>query len=510
MYPLSIREAGRHTILVHPEERLARITDHSFSYFLFPFLFDESSYAERVAAVVTVAWPDGAKAKSVWSDAPDLPLEAVLCHVRQYLAPAAADPVFRLWKLDDQWYRTYGVGREGRWFLETGVRKDGEPRKPERSIRFELGAAGKREFAFLLALARSGVGVLAVNARPTADSPEEWLDFLHLFRFIGGQRGVRLRCERDVFDGSTRTKKAEAYFPAGGSGVGAGVLRDVVKLLLETAKLKSETETWWREAFVDDQLLPYSGTLVVEGAEEGWDELLYRLRNTLPGTRTIAPGEADLLVAEPHVLRYARHQGFFFSMDGIGFAALDPPDTVFFRETLPTHLQGEYFFVVLMCLLQRFTLLRLSELVANAAGGQGATSAEVTDAFERARRLLHEFAGNLYFSQVMHSEHHHRAYRACQKAWLVGEMYQEVRDEIREIHDFHTMRQAIALQRKVNWAVVLLAVPALFLSFLGVNWKGFTTGEGLSIQAHWEPLFGAALAFAALGVILLSVLRKQD
>lgn len=491
---------------------MARISDHSFSYFLFPFLFDESSYAERVAAVSAVARPDGAKTKSVWSEAPGLPLEAVLCHVRQYLAPAAADPVFRLWKLDDQWDRAYGVDRETRWFLERGVRKgaDGEPRKAERSVRFELGATGKREFAFLLALARSGVGVLAVNARPAADSPEEWLDFLHLFRFIGGQRGVRLRCERDVFDAGSRTKKTEAYFPPGGNGAGEGVLRDLLKSLLETARLQGETETWWREAFVDSQLLPYSGTLVVEGAAEEWDELLYRLRNTFPGTRTIAPGEVDLRATEPHVLPYAKFQSLFFSMDAIGFAAMNPPDTVFFRQTLPAHLREEYFFVVLMCLLQRFTLLRLSELVAGAAGGRGGTSAEMTEAFERARRLLHEFAGNLYFAQVMHSEHHHRAYRACQQAWLVGEMYQEVRDEIREIHDFHVMRQANALQRKVNWAVVLLAVPSLFLSFLGVNWKGLTTGEGLSVQAHWEFFFGAALAFAAMAVILLSVLRKQD
>lgn len=496
---------------MHLEEGLARVSDHSFSYFLCPFLFDELRYAERVAAISAAERLDGPKTRPVWGDAPGLPLEAVLCHVRQYLAPAAADPVFRLWKVNDQWDRVYGVGREARWFLETGGHKGAEGgfEKPERSVRFELGAAGKREFGFLLAMARSGVGVLVVNARPSGDSLEEWLDFLHLFRFIGGQRGVRLRCERYVFEAGTRTKKAEAYFPVGGNTAGEGVLRDVVQSLLETGRLKGESETWWREAFVDNQLLPYSGTLVVEGAEAGWDDLLYRLRNTFPGTRTIVLGEADVRATEPHVLQYARYQSHFFSMDGIGFAALNPPDTVFFRETLPAHLREEYFFVVLMCVLQRFTLLHLSELVAEAAGG-GRTSAEVAEAFERARRLLHEFTGSLYFAQVMHSEHHHGVYRACQQSWMIGEMYQEVRDEIREIHDFHVLRQANALQRKVSWAVVLLAVPGLFLSFLGVNWKGFTAAEGISIQTHWEPLVGAALVFLTLGVILLSVLRKQN
>jgi hypothetical protein len=76
------------------------------------------------------------------------------------------------------------------------------------------------------------------------------------------------------------------------SGAQAGVLRDLLKQLLDTAKLHGETETWWREAFVDDQLLPYSGTFVLDSAGKDWDELLYRLRNTFPGARTIAPGEA--------------------------------------------------------------------------------------------------------------------------------------------------------------------------------------------------------------------------
>src|SRR5207237_1370583 len=146
-----------------------------------------------------------------------------------------------------------------------------------------------------------------------------------------------------------------------------------------------------------------------------WSDLLYRLRNTFPGTRTVAPGEADLQVSEPKILPYARSQSLFFSMDGIGFVGVNPPDTVFFRETLPEHLREQYFFVFLMCALQRFTVLRISELVADAAADADRTSAEMANVFERARRLLHEFAGSLYFAQVMHSEHHHRAYRACQQ-----------------------------------------------------------------------------------------------
>jgi hypothetical protein len=187
---------------------------------------------------------------------------------------------------------------------------------------------------------------------------------------------------------------------------------------------------------------------------------------------------------------------FVFSLEGGAFVAFNAPETDFFRRELPVHLQREYFLLFLLPLHQRFTLISLSQQVSeNWLSGDERGRIR---AFESIRVTLLEFMARGYFSQVMQREHHHRVYRRWQETFQLDRLYQEVSDEVREMHEFLQMRQSERLERRLNFLTFVIGIPALLFSFLSINIYRITTNEeGLSL---WLAL---VLAFFAFSVGLL-------
>jgi len=220
-------------------------------------------------------------------------------------------------------------------------------------------------------------------------------------------------------------------------------------------------------------------------------ELLYRVRNFFPSERVIQPAPDDLRFDHPSLLAYAERMWFVFSLEGGAFVAVNAPETDFFRRELPSHLRNEYFLLFLLTLHQRFALMSLSQQVSEhwLRGDEG----ERAKAFERIRDTLLEFTARGYFSQAMQREHHHRVYQRWQEIFQLERLYQEVSDEVREMHEFLQMRQSKKLEERLNFLTFVIGIPALLFGFLSINLYRITAKEeGLSI---WWALVLAASAF---------------
>jgi cation transport ATPase len=110
-----------------------------------------------------------------------------------------------------------------------------------------------------------------------------------------------------------------------------------------------------------------------------------------------------------------------------------------------------------------------------------------------------------HFAQVMQREHHHRCYRKWQETFQVEQLYQEVSEEVREMHDYLLMQRTEDLKKiaeteakaeadreqaeqkrdqKLNKLIffisVLFCFPSLVMAFLGTNIEGYTNSEGVS------------------------------
>ena len=95
---------------------------------------------------------------------------------------------------------------------------------------------------------------------------------------------------------------------------------------------------------------------------------------------------------------------------------------------------------------------------------------ERTVIFERIRDRLLEFTARGYFTQVMQREHHHRVYRKWQEVFQLERLYQEVSEEVREMHEYLQTRQVHKLERRINALSAFIGVPALMFGFFVWLW----------------------------------------
>lgn len=454
----------------------------SFIHFVYPILFDTDQFTSYVNRLELCQWEGRKRPLKVWEQQ-DFPAEELLSHVADFLNPPSGKaPTARLMKLMDDALRSTrglggGVNSNVDWRLVTS---HGE-------ISFDI-------VSVQLALFRIGVGFLTMCAEPAnqSDRVDGWLDFLHYFRFARGQRGVSLVAYRKAgFDQKTRQPRVVPFFPESAGGPaqhpdGGGTLTDLLDALLGTAAPPETIEPWWREVFIPGQLLPFAVIYVDEIADEEIPHLTYRLRNFFRAQQEMHPAPEDLRLDHQLLLPYAKHQWFFFSLDGGGYVACNSPSTEFFRRTLPDHLREHYFLLFLLTLQQRFALMMLVEQVAArwlVEGGQSSSEEGQRireDAFARIRDQLLSFTAHGHFAQVMQREHHHRCYRKWQDIFQVAQLHQEVSDEVRYMNSYlqaererraqrveeSRRKRTESLERRLNLIAWLIGVPALALAVL--------------------------------------------
>jgi hypothetical protein len=470
-----------------------KVAECSFAEFVYPFLFEAGEFESLVRAAGEARWP-GREGKSftIWQVA-QFPEEDLLAHVRDYLNPPEGKvPTARIWAMDNNTLQSpSGLGAQAEWEL---VRK-------AMALPFKIKGVQ-------LALFRVGVGFVAVEANPQSEAVEDWLDFLHYFRFVRGQRDVYVRAKR---------REAKDHFgpffpePAGGLEKhrdGQATFSEVVEAILQTAMPPDGLfRRRWQEVFVPGQLIPFA-TLYLDDDEISDGkvaEFLYRVRNFFPSKRVIAPSPEQLPASHPLLLPYAQRMWFLFGQEGSAFIAINAPQTDFFRRELPDHLRRHYFLLFVLTLHQKFALMSLSQQVSEHwFVGDELTRAK---AFDRIRRRLMEFTARGYFTQVMQQEHHHRVYRKWQEIFQLEQLYREVSDEVREMHEYLLSEQTKRLERRLNLLGAFIGVPALVIGFLSINLYGLTAREeGLPLWLALLISFGAG---GLLGGVVLWLLQGR-
>jgi hypothetical protein len=241
--------------------------------------------------------------------------------------------------------------------------------------------------------------------------------------------------------------------------------------------------------FISGQLLPFTALLVDDVSPEQDPYFIYQLRNFFNESQALHPAPEDLRPDHPSLLPYTVRQWFFFSLDGGGFVGFNAPakETGFFRQTLLEHLREQYFLLYLFTLYQRFALISLSSHVArNWVGRRESQSvSEREESFCYIRDRMMEFTARGFFTQLMQREHHHRVYQKWQDVFQIHSLYEEVRDEVQEMHNYLMMRRTEAEQRttqRIQWLIGSLGIISIVISFLGMNLRGVTSQDGLAMK----------------------------
>ena len=478
----------------------------AFVQFIYPFQFDGAEFQNHADRLGQAKWPGRESLLTVWRRS-KFPSDDLLPHVASYLNPPdGTAPTAYLWQLDSSVMESAsGLGSKADWMLKWP--------HGQVSFRFE---------EVQLLLFHVGVGFLTVCAEPTSEKLSDWQNFLHYFRFVREQRGVRVQAQRRVgFNEQARQPEFTPFFPELAGGIdrhpeGIGFFGEVLDALLHTGARESESEHWYSEVFIPGQMIPFGVLFADDVPEEEIANLLYKTRNFFHAAQEIYPTIEDCALDHPALVTYAEKQWFVFSLDGGAFVACDAPDTDFFRGTLPTHLRRQYYLLFLMVLHQRFALMKLSEDVAE----HWLSDTDREKVFKRIQDALLSFMARGHFAQVMQREHHHRCYRKWQETFQIEQLYQEVKEEVLAMHNHlqterlerlkrlaeeektaEAEREKAAKERSkrtekrlniLNYFAALIGIPALSLSFL----------DAVANESYWLAAIAASGGFL-LGVIIL-------
>ena len=491
---------------IDQSERDMKVNRVSYIRFVYPFLFDAEQFRIRRECVDSFECEDGIH---LWEKQP-FPERDLLPHVARYLNPSAGSvTTVRLWHIAPEMLRS----PKG---LAGGAVNPGAD--------WSLVHRGKNTPFVIedvqLSLFQSGVGFLIFRIRPNVVEVADWLDFLHDFRFLR-REGVTVEAQRRTgFDTNSQQPTVAPYFPALAGDIpddrkdSQRFFQDVVEGLLRTGESADCESPWWSEVFISQQAIPYA-VLFAEGVPQSDVEqqtLIYKLHNFFHSGQGQHPAPEELLPKQPFLLPYAERQWFLFSLDGSSFLACDPPDTEFFRITLPDHLDSQYLLLFLLVLQQRFALMHLTDQVTKhwladeRADNKDVNVQQREQVFRIIRDGLLSFTARGYFSQAMQRWHHHRCYVRWQETFQVERLFQEVSDEVREMHSYLQMQKAERLETlaeeeqersarmkaTIDYLAAFLLLPAFVLSFLS------TVGK----QSWWSALIGVAVGLAAGGVLL--------
>lgn len=483
-----------------------RVADCSFTSFVLPFLYNPAHFEARVERVEQ-ALAAGNRGSLVW-EAAHLPHADVLRHVAEFInSPRGAAPTARAWDmtaaalaLPDR------IGTASTWTL---IRQTSHVQSvvPFRFKRVRL------------VLFRAGVGLLTIEASPLSSEMEHWLDFLSYFRFFAGDRGISIQP-------GCHGGQPEAACDDLAIAERTRLLDELIRWSLETASIPEDPITscveepdrvqrgpWWEEVFMPGRLIPFAAVYLDGVPEADVPAIRYRFRSFFHTGQGGEPGGEERVESDGRsLMQYAGKLWFTFSLEGVTFQAFDAPDNHFYRVDLPNHLRDQYFLVFLLVLQQRFALMRISQEVARCwhdeqkqgAGSGRADAAGMADearaqTFARLQDAFLAYTARSHFTQVMQHDNHHRFYRQWQEVLQVDRLYQEVRDEVQEMHSFvHTQlaqeqrraaeaqeraqqeetRQATNLQVMLARIAFLIGLPTLalqFLSTVGVrSWRAAT------------------------------------
>lgn len=371
----------------------------------------------------------------------------------------------------------------------------------------------------------SGIAFLVVTL--TVDEPQplvDWLDLAAVIRFTDRRRGATIR----------RSAEQGALVPE--------TIRDIMIAMADSLSLSAELVG--KPLFLKKQML-ISGTWFVEGVDEEGEELVrYAARSQFSSRFLIGAGEEERTGRAGNRLPYALRQDFVSTLECTHYLGFDVPrEHPFFGETLPEHLDNDYFSAWLFALQQRYFLLgEIAKLADEALKDAARSAADRYDEIDTRAEALARFEARGYELQLYQIEHHHRYWAACRDtldidglhSYLTGLLERAVaRTEAKRIEE-QTQREAAQLEEQLardrdlavaeshraaltaaraksleRRIIAALALPGIAFGFAGINIEGWTAGKDGASQLFALIVLGVNLVIVACIVFLRPRVSKQ-
>lgn len=479
----------------------------SFIYFVYPFLFDTGEFEARVKAIDTAQLSGRDRTHKIW-EPQQFSETDLLLHVANYLN-AEINPTARFWRLSDVVRDTFGFrGGKTDWYLSTPQGKisfcfgeeQGKGNKVVELVLFKVGVgfvivrsqpisdqvndwlnfthyfrfSSKRQNVKIKAEKRhrnqetqqtelcpffpelaggiqqhpDGSGELYEILKVLLNTALEPVPlFWQLKKFIPDFERRNLSLKPQLWLTFWKYNKLWLTLKLG------NLSQKLLPQLCSNFLAIWESSPWWKEVFVPGQMLSFTALFVNNCSENDIPYLLYKLHNFFPiGELGDNPALGDLEIDRSTRICYGKEQWFNFSLEGSSFLAVDAPKTKFYQQNLPDHLRDRYFLLFLLALHQRFTLMMLSAKVADnwVIGEDAKIDAKRQKLFEEIRNQLLVFTARGYYTQAMQREQHHRCYQKWHEVFDLERLYQEVSDEVREMHEYSLMRQTRRLERTIQ------------------------------------------------------------
>lgn len=360
-----------------------------------------------------------------------------------------------------------------------------------------------------LSLFRTGIGFLTLKVGLQTNDVTKWQNLQHYFRFYTGSRGVQLRHEplddtvaAGGAEGDIARKKREAEIKKYRLPAGSTVETLIQRILGHAGGCLNLPN---QPLYSRDQLMVWACS-ILEDVDPQFDaQFMNRLQYSFRSDQglDLSPS-AQAFENADWIYGYGERKWFYANLNSAGFVSFKSgQNAAFVENTMPGHVHQSYRPLYLLALHQRFFIQKLSRRVANwLPSVKTHQTQKDADIFESLREEFLAFNADGYFYQVHHEWHYHRAYRLFCEINSVSSIFQEVRDEIADIHGLLDMRRSRHIESGINRFGIILGVVGVIglpLAFLGINLSGITTlSEGLSIEEAMLWGVGTGLLFSLI------------
>jgi hypothetical protein len=449
--------------------------DRSYIWFLYPFNYRTISYDILIDSFTQLSWEGRNKRYPVWStnNITHLPDLGLLPGINKFLDCESKTRVFSVgsWKLSNEARTSVKSGFGGskiKWVLEIQKIKE---------IPFEI-------LAIELFLFKTGVGFLNFQIKLLGKeiSSSDWTDFIHYFRFLGGERGKNNQIKTYLFGKECCRPFFPAFLGKGESENTGFYFSEIITSLLQAGCESMDMDLGLKNAYINNYFIPYSYTCV-EGADAAHkSDFLSRITGFLNSSAIVYKDKQSVEYEQKHQTLIWKDHYFISSLEGGGMVAFDPPDEPFFKFGIPDHISKHYYLLYLIALQQKFFLTSISENIANdwLIAKKSENNSDdyyqilLNNFFETQESLLF-FTSIGNFAQIMHSQHHHDIYIKWREILEIDRLYNEVKSEIQNIYNFlniKTERINQAFNRRIELSIqgitFIFGFPALLLGFYEV------------------------------------------
>lgn len=356
-------------------------------------------------------------------------------------------------------------------------------------------------------LFNNAMGILVININPKCDSLHQLSDFLQTLKVILPiQDGLSLpHLNLSVFPNSKKITS----------------MNDLINFLLENlidlesflginGKKYTNTSIGKKESerchtFVYAQVLDnenISNNKIDNSDLEIKDLWLYKIGmiNSDRNAQTLTDEYVEKIVNEYRIDFLESCQGIASNNNVTFLEFVNNTESI--ETPLSNNIKKEYFFLYIYCVCQKIMLLRLQDNLINTYQYNNEYEEYELDLQELLIRMA-EFQDRFWFADVVKDSLVGEIYKKYQCALGTKTIYDCVNDKINNLYRFYgtlvgkiQLNQSYRLNRIIGIISAVLGIPILFISFLNINIRNYTSKDGLSL--------GSAIALL-LGFIILGI-----